>query len=238
MGPRIYPGLLLTSLNTLLSRFTLSVLLACSRHTRKRRQAASGVQLAASRRTRQSSISPVPPPTLPIRTTAHHIMKGSTFLYPAIFKTALLPPLLIYLFNRLITSHHIPHPLRLPFWVLSVLYLLSWPTLFIIRSQISLSRAQIRARSLGASPIPRVHGRWPLNLDVLVDWSRSGSEEEVGRMMILLSRKYGGTYNTRVLGEDQVCRFLPMTFSCRLRGVGCSEAENGFSRSSPLILES
>ena len=43
-----------------------------------------------------------------------------------------------------------------------------------------------------------------MNLDVLVDWSKSGSEEEVGRMMVLLSREYGGTYNTRVLGEDQV----------------------------------
>lgn len=61
-----------------------------------------------------------------------------------------------------------------------------------------------KAQRSGAIPIRHVKGRLPLNFDVLLDWAKSGSEEEVGRMMVLLGREYGGTYNTRVLGEDSV----------------------------------
>ncbi|WWD18044.1 hypothetical protein CI109_102491 [Kwoniella shandongensis] len=125
-------------------------------------------------------------------------MKGSRFLLPALFKTIVLPPLLVYLFLCLpilnLTSSLVPIPT----------YIISFPLLFILRSYLSLLRSQRHARSLGAIDTPRVKGRWPLNLDVLRDWARSGSEEEVGRMMVLLERKYGKTYNTRVLGEDQI----------------------------------
>lgn len=124
-------------------------------------------------------------------------MKGAQFLVPALLKTAVAPPLICYILLRY-PPVHLPLPVRL------ILYLISWPVLFIIRSRISLHRSTVAARQAGAQPIPRVKGKWPLNLDVLVDWGKSGSEEEVGRMMVLLSRRYGVTYNTRVLGEDQV----------------------------------
>ncbi|WVQ85454.1 hypothetical protein IAT38_007619 [Cryptococcus sp. DSM 104549] len=133
-------------------------------------------------------------------------MQGGRFLYPALFKTVFLPPFFTY-----ILLYRLPFPSPLPAipHALAVIlrisaFLLSFPLLFILRSHISLVRSTAKARALGAVDIPRVKGKWPLNLDVLVDWAKSGSEEEVGRMMVLMERKYGKTYNTRVLGEDQI----------------------------------
>ncbi|WVR05800.1 hypothetical protein IAU60_002825 [Kwoniella sp. DSM 27419] len=124
-------------------------------------------------------------------------MKGSRFLLPALFKTVILPPVLACI---------VLHILALPLSPVSTLlvYLASFPLLFIARSHYALFRSTRRATAKGARDIPRVEGRWPLNLDILVDWAKSGSEEEVGRMMVLLGRRYGRTYNTRVLGEDQI----------------------------------
>jgi hypothetical protein len=125
-------------------------------------------------------------------------MKGSDFLYPALFKTAVLPLLLTNIGLRQVGlgwNHYL---------LVIALYLFSWPALFALRSYWDVVVTTYRARQLGASDIPRVKGKWPLNLDILRDWAKSGSEEEVGWMMVLLGRQYGTTYNTRVLGEDQV----------------------------------
>ena len=127
-------------------------------------------------------------------------MKGGTFLYPALLKTLLLPPILCFIFIHILPS--------LPIFISLLLYALSWPTLFIFRSHLAAWICSYKAHQLGARDIPRVKGKSVLNFDVLLDWSRSGTEEEAGRMMVLLGRKYGGTYNTRVLGEDSVgCSF-------------------------------
>ena len=124
-------------------------------------------------------------------------MQGGTFLYPALLKTVILPPALVLVLRGTIGGD-------IPILLLIFLYLASWPTLFALRAQRASIASNLRARRLGARVIPRVRGRLPLNFDVLLDWSRSGSEEEVGRMMVLLGRTYGRTYNTRVLGEDSV----------------------------------
>jgi hypothetical protein len=143
-------------------------------------------------------------------------MKGGTYLYPALIKTCLLPPFLLYLSLRVLGLTSI----RLILQVL--LYLVSFPTLFIIRSHLSRISSTRRAHALGAVDIPRVKGKWVLNLDVIFDWARSGSEEEVGRMMELMKRQYGGTYNTRALGEDQVGRLPGIYQHKRLgRGLRC-----------------
>jgi hypothetical protein len=120
---------------------------------------------------------------------------GLGYLLPSLFKTLLLPPLLTYTLTLYL---HVPVSLHF------LLYLTSLPVLYILRTEASLHRIDSAARRAGALPIPRVKGRYPLNVDILLDWARSGSEEEVGRMMALLGREYGATYNTRVLGEDQV----------------------------------
>jgi hypothetical protein len=122
-------------------------------------------------------------------------MKGGTFLYPALIKTLLLPPILAHILLRTIQP---------PLLFSILLYLASWPVIFIFRSYLAAWICSYKAHKLGAEDIPRVRGKSILNFDVLLDWSRSGTEEEAGRMMVLLGRKYGGTYNTRVLGEDSV----------------------------------
>ena len=59
------------------------------------------------------------------------------------------------------------------------------------------------AASLGGIPIPRVKGRWPLNVDIVVKWAK-WTQDEVGRMLVELERQNGKTYNTRMLLEDQI----------------------------------
>lgn len=123
-------------------------------------------------------------------------MKGGRFLLPALFKTLLLPPLIAALF-----IHHFPS--LFPTFT-ALIYLISFPALYVFRSYASLVASSWKASALGAIDIPRVNGTWPLNIDILLNWAKSGTEEEVGRMMVLMGRQYGGTYNTRVLGEDQI----------------------------------
>ncbi|WWC66441.1 uncharacterized protein I206_100343 [Kwoniella pini CBS 10737] len=131
-------------------------------------------------------------------------MKGSKFLFPALLKTLIIPPVIFALLLRLLSSK-----IELNVLFKIVGYISSFTVVYILRSYISVYLSTRRAKSLAAKDIPRVKGRWPLNLDILVDWAKSGSEEEVGRMMVLLSRKYGKTYNTRVLGEDQIISSNP-----------------------------
>lgn len=122
-------------------------------------------------------------------------INGTSYLLAPLLKSILLPLLLTHLIVRQFNLH----PL-----IVFIYYLSSLPLLYILRTQWSVFQHDRAARRAGAMPIPRVRGRFPLNVDILLDWARSGSEEEVGRMMVLLGRKYGRTYNTRVLGEDQV----------------------------------
>jgi hypothetical protein len=123
-------------------------------------------------------------------------MRGQAFLLPALFKTLVAPPVLTAVVLAILP----PIPVTLAL----LLYVIAFPALFSLRGQISIWRHDKQARAIAAVPITRVSGKWPLNLDVLVDWAKSGAEEEVGRMIVLLSRNYGRTFNTRVLGEDQV----------------------------------
>jgi hypothetical protein len=143
-------------------------------------------------------------------------MKGSQFLVPALFKALVLPPLLVYTILHILPrlafakptplslSSPLPSPLGLGLVLIIAVYLLSFPVIFILRSAFCAWTSSWAAKKLGAEIIPRVKGRWVLNVDILLDWARSGSDDEVGRMMVVLGRRYGGTYNTRVLGEDQV----------------------------------
>lgn len=122
-------------------------------------------------------------------------MGGTARGVQAIIKTFLIPPILTRQFLSVIT---------LPFLLRLVLYCTSIPVAFVLRCRLSTYRHALAARRVGATPIRTVNGRYPLNIDVLLDWAKSGSEEEVGRMMVLLGRRYGGTYNTGVLGDVQV----------------------------------
>lgn len=67
------------------------------------------------------------------------------------------------------------------------------------------------AAARGASHVPRVRGKLPLNIDVLLAWLHH-ADEDVGRMFYDLSQQYGPTFNTCVLGEDQILSCDPAVF--------------------------
>src|SRR4051812_19578076 len=67
-----------------------------------------------------------------------------------------------------------------------------------------------------AIPIPVLPRRWPLNVDVLVEWMKEGRREYFGEgVVVKLSARFGmdergkrrvQTFNTRLLGENSVSR--------------------------------
>lgn len=77
-------------------------------------------------------------------------------------------------------------------------------------------KAREAAHQMGAHIIPRVKGRLPLNFDVLLAWLYH-AEEDVGRLFHDLAGQYGSTFNTRVLGEDQILSIDPAVFDAVMR---------------------
>lgn len=128
-------------------------------------------------------------------------MQYSSFLAAAIFRNIVIPLIVTWLATHLFRFDLVWN-IRLLVYV-AVLVLNFW-----ILSYISLIRQHWVAKRLHpqAVPIPRVQGRWPLNLDVMMDWMKSSKGEYLGEGMIAkLEQRYGKTMNTRVLGEDSVC---------------------------------
>lgn len=80
----------------------------------------------------------------------------------------------------------------------------------------SSRRKRDAARELGASVIPQVKGRLPLNFDVLLAWLYH-ADEDVGRLFHDLAGRYGPTFNTRVLAEDQVLSIDPDVFDAVMK---------------------
>jgi hypothetical protein len=117
---------------------------------------------------------------------------------PSAMRILLLPPIVVF---AIITTLAIaPRPNLLTH---IILYILSYPVSYALQTILADKINSLQATRLGADLVPRVKGRWPLNLDVVVSWSK-GKEEDVARALVLMEREYGKTYNTRVLGEDQV----------------------------------
>jgi hypothetical protein len=117
---------------------------------------------------------------------------------PSAVRILLLPPIVVF---AIITTLAIaPRPNLI---TRIILYMLSYPVSYALQTFLADKINSLQATRLGADLVPRVKGRWPLNLDVVVSWSK-GKEEDVARALVLMEREYGKTYNTRVLGEDQV----------------------------------
>ncbi|KAL7422863.1 Protein kinase alk2 [Cryptotrichosporon argae] len=129
------------------------------------------------------------------------MLKGSKVIFPALLKSVVAPPVLVACILYLCPPVHIV--------VRAVVYFVVFPALLVLRSTYSLHQSRRAALGAGAREIPRVQGRHVLNIDVLLDWAKSGSEDEVGWMMAVMRARYGPTYNTRVLGEDQIISMDP-----------------------------
>lgn len=59
-------------------------------------------------------------------------------------------------------------------------------------------------RALGAEPIPVVKGKWPGNLDVLLEMMRDQDTNYAQQLFEDWSHEYGTLYNIRVLWDDMV----------------------------------
>jgi ABC-type Fe3+-siderophore transport system permease subunit len=77
-----------------------------------------------------------------------------------------IPILLTYLVLRLSQCQSTSWPQSLLF---GILYILSVPLFWSVRNIIRLRLQDREARRLGARPIPRIKGKWPGNIDVLVE---------------------------------------------------------------------
>jgi hypothetical protein len=83
----------------------------------------------------------------------------------------------------------------------------------------------LRASHWNAKLVPRVRGRMMLNIDIMLAWLRH-RDEDVGRLFVNLQRIHGNTFNTRVLGEDQILSLDPVVFDY-VMNTGFDEFEKG-----------
>jgi hypothetical protein len=83
----------------------------------------------------------------------------------------------------------------------------------------------LRASHWNAKLVPRVRGRMIFNIDIMLAWLKH-RDEDVGRLFVNLQRVHGNTFNTRVLGEDQILSLDPVVFDY-VMNVGFEEFEKG-----------
>jgi hypothetical protein len=83
----------------------------------------------------------------------------------------------------------------------------------------------LRASHWNAKLVPRVQGRMVLNIDIMLAWLKH-RDEDVGRLFVNLQRIHGNTFNTRVLGEDQILSLDPVVFDY-VMNTGFEEFEKG-----------
>ncbi|KAF8991946.1 cytochrome P450 monooxygenase CYP63 [Cyathus striatus] len=119
-----------------------------------------------------------------------------TRILVALFRAVILPPLVTLFALRALGT---------PFDEYSVLLaVFSVPASVIARSWYSTWRHSQVAVSLGAQVIPRVQGKWPGNLDIVIKIVRSFEEEYVLQGFADLFQEYNcTTLNTRFFWEDQ-----------------------------------
>lgn len=114
-----------------------------------------------------------------------------------IFQALVAPPVLVSLC-------HGTFNLRFGWWSIPV-YLLAIPLAAIIRVQYSDFVQAREARRLGARPIPRVVGKWPGNIDVMLKLKKGLASQYIYEPFLDLFEEYQcTTLNTRFLWVDNV----------------------------------
>lgn len=128
-----------------------------------------------------------------------HLKLKSRFLLWSIAKALLLPPVLVWFGVLRPTGAR-----SFPAWLRVIAYIASVPLAQYIRG-IPTSRARRRdMQKLQASPIPRVKGWLPGNLDVLWNLVVSDGEEYCAETMRRHAETYGPTFDMGILWASQV----------------------------------
>ncbi|KAJ1300310.1 hypothetical protein OPQ81_005132 [Rhizoctonia solani] len=98
------------------------------------------------------------------------------------------------------------HPDRVPTSkiLLGPLYILSIPIFWSLRNVIRDTLREREAKRLGARVVPKVKGKWPGNVDVMLRLVRSIHGGYVAEVWDELSKEYGNTFNMRILWDDLI----------------------------------
>ncbi|QRV82734.1 cytochrome P450 family protein [Ceratobasidium sp. AG-Ba] len=112
-----------------------------------------------------------------------------------------LPTTLIYAALKLSQFHSATW---LQYIFVGFLYVLSVPVFWSVRNVVHLWWQDREARRLGARPIPRIQGKWPGNIDVLIDMLKTMQKGYIGEWVHKMSLVYGPTFNTRVFWQDVI----------------------------------
>ncbi|CAE6503085.1 unnamed protein product [Rhizoctonia solani] len=88
--------------------------------------------------------------------------------------------------------------------LLGILYILAIPTFWGCRNVARDVMREREARRLGARIIPRVKGKWPGNIDIMVNLVRSIHTTYVAEVWDELAKEYGNTFNIRLLWDDLI----------------------------------
>jgi hypothetical protein len=117
-----------------------------------------------------------------------------------IFQALIIPPALVSLCHRALN-------VRLGWWSIPA-YLLGIALAASIRVQYSDFVQAREARQLGARPIPRVVGKWPGNIDVMLKLKKALASRYIYEPYLELFEEYQcTTLNTRFLWVDNVGNF-------------------------------
>ncbi|KAK4701235.1 hypothetical protein P7C70_g5000, partial [Phenoliferia sp. Uapishka_3] len=141
-------------------------------------------------------------------------------LVSLVVKTLGIPAVLIWQLQRR-TSISLNTLQSFIFYVLGVSFYL-W-------SQVTISqwRCDKRAKAVGATPIPRVRGKWLWNFDILVEGRRRFSHEMPGTFLMELEKKCGTTFDTAVLGGHFITTIDPLVVKHALTGTSFLNYEKG-----------
>ncbi|KAH7332564.1 cytochrome P450 monooxygenase pc-3 [Rhizoctonia solani] len=111
--------------------------------------------------------------------------------YPALVLTAAL---------RLARPDRLPNSRLL----LGALYVLAVPAFWGFRNVVREGMRQREAKRLGARTVPKVKGKWPGNIDLMIKLVKSTHTGYVAEVWGELAKEYGNTFNMRVLWSDMV----------------------------------
>jgi hypothetical protein len=122
-----------------------------------------------------------------------------------IFQALVVPPVLVSLCHRTLN-------LRFGWWSIPA-YLLAIVLAAFIRVLYSDSVQAREARQLGARPIPRVVGKWPGNIDVMLKLKKAFASQYIYEPYLELFEEYQcTTLNTRILWVDNVGYFVQIAY--------------------------
>jgi hypothetical protein len=128
-------------------------------------------------------------------------------LVDTVIPTFLFPPLLCSVLLRLLKATDLG--VNLPRFLIPLLYVASIPTCLSVRVHFERWQESRAARRMGAKLIPRLKGKWPGNLDILLKLVSAPRKGYIlDGVKAILESAGSNTVNLNILWVDQVsgCR--------------------------------